>query len=277
MKSVYLSYLLCINKFGRPPSDEVSVSELPPMYQQVWSATFWQSQCIWVTSYVSASLVCHLLTKSVYLSYLLCINKFGQPPSDEVSVSELPSMYQQVWSATFWRSQCIWVTFYVSTSLVCHLLTKSVYLSYLLCINKFGRPPSDEVNVSELPSMYQQVWSATFWRSQCIWVTFYVSTSLVCHLLTKSMYLSYLLCINKFGQPPSDKVSVSELPSMCQQVWSATFWRSHCIWVTFYVSTSLVCHLLPVAQSIETSTTKTVFLWYGFQRDVICLWNLESR
>ena len=105
--------------------------------------------------------------------------------------------------ALSWRSQCIWVTFYVSTSVVCPLLTKSMYLSYLLCINKCGLPPSDEVNVSELPSMYQQVWSATFWRSQCIWITFYVSTSLVCHLLTKAMYLSYVSCIKKFGLPPS--------------------------------------------------------------------------
>ena len=93
--------------------------------------------------------------------------------------------------------------------------------------------------------MYQQVWSATFWPSQCIWVTFYVSTSLVCYLLTKSMYLSYLLCINKFGLPPAS-----------------------CIWVIFYVSTSLVCHLLPVVQSTETSRTKSVFLPYRFQRDV---------
>ena len=37
-----------------------------------------------------------------------------------------------------------------------------MYLSYLLCINKFGLSPFDEVNVSELPSMYQQVWSVTF-------------------------------------------------------------------------------------------------------------------
>ena len=33
------------------------------------------------------------------------------------------------------------------------------------------------------------------------------------------------------------------------------------------MSTSLVCPLLPVAQSTETSTTKSVFLWYRFQRD----------
>ena len=154
-------------------------------------------------------------------------------------------------------------------------LMKSMYLSHLLCINKFGLPPSDEVNVPESPSMYQQVWSATFWWSQCIWVTFYVSTSLVCHLLTKSMYLSYLLYINKFGLPPSDEVSISELPSTYQQVWSATFWRSQCIWVTFYVSTSLVGHLLPVAQSTETSTTKSVFLWYRFERDVHLFWKFR--
>ena len=132
-------------------------------------------------------------------------------------------MYQQVWSATFWRSKFIWGTFHLSTSLVCHLLTKSVYLRHLPFINKFGLPPSDEVSVSETPFIYQQVWSATFWRSQCIWDTFHLSTSLVCHLLTKSMYLRHLPCINKFGLPPSDEVSVSETPFIYQQVWSATF------------------------------------------------------
>ena len=249
---LYLSYLLCIDKFGLSPSASciwvtfcVStslvchllpvVSELPSMYQQVWSVTFCQ----------------------LYLSYLLCINKFGLPPSASciwvtfhVStslvchllpfVSELPSMYQQVWS----------VTFHVPTSLVCHLL------------------PVDKVHVSELPSVYQQVWSATFCQlylsyllcinkfglppsASCIWVTFYVSTSLVCHLL------------------PVDKVHVSELPSMYQQVWSATFCQLYlsyllcinkfglppsasCIWVTFYVSTSLVCHLLPVVSELPS-------------------------
>ena len=45
--------------------------------------------------------------------------------------------------------------------------------------------------------------------------------------LTKSMYLSYLLCINKFGLPPSASCPVN-----------------------------------------RTSTTKSVFLWYRFQRDV---------
>ena len=51
---------------------------------------------------------------------------------------------------------------------------------------------------------------------------------LVSTFLTKSMSLSYLLCINKFG--------------------------------------------LPVVQSTETSATRSVFLWYQFQRDVhLCL------
>ena len=51
--------------------------------------------------------------------------------------------------------------------------------------------------------------------------------------------------------------------------------RSKCIWVTFYVSTSSVCLLLSVAQAIETwPTTKSVFLWYGFQRDVHLFWKL---
>ena len=39
-----------------------------------------------------------------------------------------------------------------------------------------------------------------------------------------------------------DEVNVSELPSMQQAVWSATF-----------------------CQSVETSTTKSVFLWYRFK------------
>ena len=51
----------------------------------------------------------------------------------------------------------------------------------------------------------------------------------------------------------------------------ALSWRSKCIWVTFHVSTSLICHLLPVAQSIQKSTTKSVFRWYWFERDVLLL------
>ena len=44
--------------------------------------------------------------------------------------------------------------------------------------------------------------------------------------------------------------------------------RSKCIWGTFHVSGSLVCHLLPVILLTEMSTTKNVFLWHRFQRDV---------
>ena len=62
------------------------------------------------------------------------------------------------------------------------------------------------------------------------------------------MYLRYLPCIKKFGLLPSDEVNVPKVPSMYQEVWSATF--------------------LPVVWLIETSTTKNVFLWYRFQRDV---------
>ena len=38
--------------------------------------------------------------------------------------------------------------------------------------------------------------------------------------------------------------------------------------VTFYESSALACQFLIVAQLIETSTTKTVFLWYRSQRDL---------
>ena len=83
-------------------------------------------------------------------------------------------------------------------------LARSLYLSYLPGINKFGLPPS----------------------ASCIWVTCQISTSLVCHLLPVvselparyqqvwsvtfcQLYLSYLLCINKFGLPPSASCTVN--------------------------------------------------------------------
>ena len=47
-------------------------------------------------------------------------------------------------------------------------------------------------------------------------------------------------------------------------------WRSNCFSFTSHVSTSLVGHLLPAAQWIEKSRTKSVFLWHRFQRDA-CL------
>ena len=38
--------------------------------------------------------------------------------------------------------------------------------------------------------------------------------------------------------------------------------------VSFRISSTLVCKFLLAAQFIETSTTKSVFLWYRSQRDV---------
>ena len=56
------------------------------------------------------------------------------------------------------------------------------------------------------------------------------------------------------------------------------FWRSQFSWVTFHVSNttnSLVCQFLLVAQFIEMSMTKTVFLWYQSQRDVHLFWKFR--
>ena len=57
--------------------------------------------------------------------------------------------------------------------------------------------------------------------------------------------------------------------------------------VIFHVSSTLVCQILLLAQSIEMSMTKTVFLWYGSKNDVhffcklrmMCTWtkNKEKR
>ena len=53
-------------------------------------------------------------------------------------------------------------------------------------------------------------------------------------------------------------------------LWGITLsWRSKCIWVTFHVSG--LCHSLPTAQSTETSTTKSAFLWNRFERFVCWL------
>ena len=54
-------------------------------------------------------------------------------------------------------------------------------------------------------------------------------------------------------------------------------WWSKYIWVTFHVSRSLVCHLLPVAQWTETSTRKRIFLWYWFQRDVHVFFEVQNH
>ena len=45
---------------------------------------------------------------------------------------------------------------------------------------------------------------------------------------------------------------------------------------TFHVSSNLICQFLSVAQFIKkTSTTKSVFLWYQSQRDIICFLKLR--
>ena len=56
-------------------------------------------------------------------------------------------------------------------------------------------------------------------------------------------------------------------------------WRSKISCYAFHVSSTLVCQFLSVAQFIETSTTKSVFLWYRSQRDVhiFCEWRLPEQ
>ena len=177
-------------------------AELPSMYQTVWSAEFCQSP-----------------------SYPPCVKQFGLPVSVShpvtlhvsnslvcrvLSVTQLPSMCQTVWSAEFCQSPsyppCIKqfglpvsvshpVTLHVSSSLVCQCLS-----------------------VTQLPSMCQTVWSASVCQSPsyppCVKqfglpvsvshpVTLHVSNSLVCQCL-----------------------SVTQLPSMCQTVWSASVCQS---------------------------------------------------
>ena len=80
-----------------------------------------------------------------------------------------------------------------------------------------------------------------------------INKLLVCHLLpaAQSMYLSYLLCINK--------LLVCHLLPAAQSMYLSYL---------LCINKLLVCHLLPAAQSTETLTTKSVFLWYRFQRDV---------
>ena len=47
--------------------------------------------------------------------------------------------------------------------------------------------------------------------------------------------------------------------------------------IYFHVSKSLVCHLLLVAQSVERSMMKGVFLWHWFQRDVHLFFEVENH
>ena len=147
-----------------------------------------------------------------------------------------------------WRYPCSYpdpFNFFFNT-----FLTKSMYLSHLPCIES----PSmywvtfhvlSHLPCVESPSMYWVTFHVLS-HLPCIWVTFHVSE-------LPSMYPRYLPCI-------WDTFHVSEIPSMYLRYLP-------CIWVTFHVSTSSVCQLQPVAQSIETSMTKNVFLWCRFQRD----------
>ena len=61
----------------------------------------------------------------------------------------------------------------------------------------------------------------------------------------------------------------AEIPSMYHVLWSRYL---PCIMYsgldTFHVSCALVCQFLLAAQFIETSVTKSVFLWYRSQRDL---------
>ena len=48
----------------------------------------------------------------------------------------------------------------------------------------------------------------------------------------------------------------------------ALFWPSKFSWITFHVSSNLVCQVLSVAHYIETLTTNRSFLWYWSQWDI---------
>ena len=152
-------------------------------------------------------------------------------------------------------------------SLLNTFLTKSIYLRYLPCITKFSLPPSSSCPVKRNVNdeEYQQVWSAIFCQlpSQEKCQRRRVSTSLVCHLLpvAQSREMSTTKSINKFGLPSSASCPVKRNVNdeEYQQVWSAIFCQlpSQEKWQRRRVS-SLVCHRLPVAQSKEMSTTKSI-------------------
>ena len=57
---------------------------------------------------------------------------------------------------------------------------------------------------------------------------------------------------------------------------STLSWRGKFIWVTCHVSRSFACHLLPVAQSIETSPMKSVFFWNRFKGMYISFWKFRK-
>ena len=181
-----------------------------------------------------------------------------------------------------WRSQFSWVTFHVSSPLVCQCLSAewpSMYQvlwsasvcqpSHLPCIKYCGLS-------AESPSMYQVLWSASVCQLSylpCIkycglpvsvsWATFHVSSTLVWQFLSAelpSMYqvlwsasvcqLSYLPCIKYCGLP-------AEVPSMNQVLWSDSFCQLSYLpwiksfgltvsvsWATFHVSSPLVWQFL---------------------------------
>ena len=89
--------------------------------------------------------------------------------------------------------------------------------------------------------------------------------------LTRLIYLIYLSCIKKFSF-----VTFCQLPGQKKRQWRRVFKKfglppSVSCPVNRNVNDeeclrSLVCHLLSVAWSIETSMTKSVFFWDWFQR-----------
>ena len=110
--------------------------------------------------------------------------------------------------------------------------------------------------------------------------------------LTGTTQLIFLPCIKYFGLSMSGGFHVSNTlvcqcleASMYQILWSVNVWRLPCIKYFglsmsggFHVSNTLVCQCLEAAQLIETSTPKTVFLWYRSHRDghVLCQFTMTS-
>ena len=178
----------------------------------------------------------------MYLSYLPCIWVTSR-------VSELPSVYLSY-------LPCIWVTFRVSE-------LPPVYLSYLPCIwvtFHVSELPSAypsylpriwvTFHVSELPSVYPSYLPCIRVIFRVSWVIFRVSWVIFHVSELPSMYPSYLPCIRV-------TFHVSELPSMYQQVWSAT-----------------LCQL----QSQQKRQRRRVSSFgIGFKGLHICFWSLEWR
>ena len=182
-----LSHLPCMKYFGLPVSVSWATFHVPSTLGLPVSVS-------WVTFHVPSTLVCQCLS------------------------AELPSMYQVLWSASVCQLSylpCIkyfglpvsvsWVTFHVPSTLVCQCLSAELPSMYQVLW-------SASVCQLSLPSMYQVLWSASGCQLShlpCIkyfglpvsvsWVTFHVSSTLVCQCLS------------------------AEVPSMYQVLWCANF------------------------------------------------------